>query len=128
MKGKRVSTFVMIAIVAVLMTGAVVLINHTTIFQEGNPIPVWKGVWQLQAVDVPYAQIKEDPATFLTKTGRHSELFAHIEATYLVEFQEKLEDDVYLFQGKDGQIKVDARQYSRYYQIWEVQGGGDQAR
>ena len=128
MKGKRTSTFVMIAIVAVLMTVAVVLINQTTIFQEGNPIPVWRGVWQLQSADVPYAQIKDEPATFLTKTGLHSELFAHIEATYLVEFQERLEDDVYLFQGEDGQLKVDARQYSRYYQIWEVKDGGEEAR
>ncbi len=120
MKGKRASTFVMIAIVAVLMTFAVVLINHTTIFQEGDPIPVWKGVWQVAVDGVPYAQIRDEPVTYITKTGYHNELFEHIETQYSVKFQEKAQDDLYLFGGSGGPLKVDARQYSRYYQIWEV--------
>lgn len=121
MKGKRASTFVMIAIVAVLMTVAVLLINHTTIFQEGNPLPVAGAIWQLAVEGEPYAQVKEEPATFITKTGLHTELFDYIEAAYGVEFQRRTEDDVFHFAGEKGLLDVDARQYSRYYQIWEVQ-------
>ena len=120
MKGRRASTFVMIAIVAVLMAAAVLLINHTTIFQEGNPLPVVGGIWQVAAEGKPYAQIKDEPATYITRTGSHSELFGHLEAAYGVSFREQAEDGLFLFEGEGGPLAVDARQYPRYYQIWEV--------
>lgn len=119
MKGKRASTFVMIAIVAVLMVAAVLLINHTTIFQEGNPLPVAAGIWQLAVEGKPFAQIKDEPPTWITKTADNRALFAGIEQEYSVKYTTEQEAG-YLFEGGETKLVLGMRQYSRYYQIWEV--------
>lgn len=119
MKGKRAATFVMIAIVAVIMVIAVFLINWTTIFQEGNPLPVFSGIWQLSVGGEPYVQIKDEPATYITKTENHDTLFAYIEKTYDVKFTKQV-NSRYIFEGKGKEVTAKVRQYSRAFRIWEM--------
>jgi hypothetical protein len=118
---KRVSTFLMIAIVAVVMLAAVVFINRQTIFQEGNPLPVAGGIWQLVMGGESYAKIKDEPVTWVTRSGesKHDELVAHIEDAYDVKLKSN-EESTYVFEGERGTITVSLRQYSRSFQIWEL--------
>lgn len=119
MKGKRAATFVMIAIVAVIMITAVLIINQTTIFQEGNPLPVFGGIWRLSVGGEQFAQIRDEPATYIAKTGQHAALFEFIEKTYGVKFKEQM-DSRYIFESDDKKVTVTSRRYSRSFQIWEM--------
>lgn len=119
--GKRASMFLMIAIVAVVMLVVLFLINRNTIFQEGNPVPVFKGIWQLMVAGDKYAVVKDEPPVWITKSGEgnHDELFACIENTYGVKFKQKT-GIVFKFEGNGKNITVSERQYSRSFQIWEA--------
>lgn len=119
MKGKRAGVFVMITIVAVIMVIAVLLINQTTIFQEGNPLPVFGGIWRLTAGGEAYAQINDAPVTYITKAEGHEELFAQIEKAHNVTFKQQSGSE-YAFEGEGGKLTVTARKYSRSFLIWEV--------
>ena len=119
MKGKRASTFVMIAIVAVLMAIAILLINQPSIFQEGNPLPLLGGIWQISVEGKPYAEVKDKPPTYMTKTDDYDELFAELEKIHSVRFMQET-DDGFLFEGDGGRLTVSSRQYSRSYRLWVV--------
>lgn len=118
---KRAATFLMIAIVAVVMLAALFIINRTTIFQEGNPVPVAKGIWALIVKGEPYAKIKNDPPVYITRPLSHDRLFSFIEATYGVKFT-KEDNGKYVFTGKDKTVTLVTRRYSKSFQVWEVEG------
>lgn len=119
--GKRASTFLMIAILAVLMLATLIFINRSMIFQEGNPLPVAAGICRLTVGGEPYVKIKDEPATWMTEAGEseHDELFSHIEETYGVKYTEQKDND-FIFDGEGKQVTVVFRSYSRNYRIWEL--------
>lgn len=122
MKGKRKVTFLIIAALALLMAAAIVLINRQGIFQEGNPIPVIAGICHIEFNHEPYAQIKDEPATYIARAGRHEELFALIEKTYGVAYK-RTNGDRYVFEGGGKTVELATRNYTQSFRIWEVVGG-----
>ena len=116
---KRVRTSVIIAgLVAVLLL-ALVLINSNSIFQEGNPLPLIKGMYQIQFGEQTYVKVKDAPETYLTKSQQASDLFGYIEKSRNVKFYRQLGTS-YLFKGEGGEITVAARQYTSAYRVWEI--------
>lgn len=86
------------------------------IYQEGNPLPVIKGIVQLNSKS--YAVISNDPLKFITKTNNKSELFNYIEKENNVKFEEQLGAG-YIFDGPDKYVILISKQYSRFYQVWK---------
>lgn len=119
---KRVPTFLIIIIIAAVMVTALVLFNSNLIFQEGNPLPVAAGIWQLVVGGEPYAKIKDEPATWMTRSGegKHDELLSYIEASYGMKLIGPT-DGAYVFQDDDKKVTVTVRQYSRNFRIWELE-------
>jgi hypothetical protein len=117
--GKRAATFVMITVVAVILSIVLLFINRSYVFQEGNPLPVFSGICQLTINDVPYAKIKDNPPTYIARTGEHDPLFSFIETEFGVKFKEQKENE-YIFVGSSKTVKVSPRLYSRTYQVWAL--------
>jgi hypothetical protein len=115
--GKRTSTFLMIAVVAVIMLFVVFLVNRTYIFQEGNPLPVFNGIYKIVMNKQPYEQIDNEPIKYIARTDKHDELFAFIEKTYGVKYKEE-KGSGYHFEGDGKSVVLTQRQYSRSFQVW----------
>lgn len=128
---RRTATFLMIAVVALLMIVVLLLVNRQTIFQEGNPVPVFKGIYHIVFNNDPYVQIKGNPTTYITRAdqqsggttvSKHDELFKFIESNFSVKFTGQ-QGDRYTFTGDGGKtLTVLARKYSRSFLLWEVTG------
>jgi hypothetical protein len=109
----------MIAAVAVLMAVLVILVNRQGIFQEGNPVPVFSGIWKLMVDKEPYACIKEEPPTYIAGAGKQDGLFAFIEKQYGVEYQSN-SGGIYIFTGGGKTVKLSMRHYTRSFRVWEI--------
>lgn len=86
------------------------------IYQEGDPLPVIKGIIQLNSKS--YAKISDDPIKFITKTNDKNELFDYIEKENNVKFEEQLGAG-YIFDGPEKNVILISNQYTRFYQVWK---------
>ncbi|HHY21022.1 MAG TPA: hypothetical protein GX525_03880 [Bacilli bacterium] len=103
--------------IIILFVAFALVVNKDMIFQEGNPLPIVKGMLSLDD-KTTYVKIKENPPTYLTKTNQKDDLFAFIEETNEVSFMEQLGSG-YFFEG-DGKVAIlTSRQYSGSYQVWK---------
>jgi hypothetical protein len=112
MKTKKTYLFLII----ILILTSIFLINKDVIFQEGNPINVFKGIIQLNNSNT-YIKIKDNPITYVTKTNNNEHLFEFIEKEYNVEFIEQMGSG-YIFEGTEKSVILTTRQYTRFFQIW----------
>lgn len=86
------------------------------IYQEGDPLPVIKGIVQLNSKS--YAIIKDNPLKFITKANDKSELFSFIEKENNVKFTDQMGAG-YIFDGPDKNVILISKQYTRFYQVWK---------
>jgi len=86
------------------------------IYQEGDPLPVIKGIVQLNSKS--YAKISDNPLKFITKTNDKSELFSYIEKENNVKFTDQMGAG-YIFNGPDKNVILISKHYTRFYQVWK---------
>lgn len=127
---KRKTKLVMYPLIlgaAALLGLLLLVVNRNYVFQEGNPIPVARGIYEVSALDRGYAVIHDDPVTYLTRTDDYVDLFALIENRYDVDFQGETEGE-YVFEGDGKQIVLEARQYTKRYRVWNfsAEANGDE--
>lgn len=113
MKTKKI--YLLLIIVFILLS--LFLFNKDVIFQEGNPISVLKGIIQLNGTST-FVRIKDNPITYVTKTGNSEELFNYIKKEYNVVFKEQMGSG-HIFEGSEKSVILTSKQYTRFYQIWE---------
>lgn len=104
-----------ILLVIIILT-SLPLIYKDIIFQEGNPLPILKGIIKLNNSNT-YVEIYNNPVTYLTKTNKKNELFEYIEKENSVKFKEQFGSG-YIFESNDKNIIITSRQYTRFYKIW----------
>lgn len=115
----RLVMYPLILGVAALLVLTLFVINRAYIFQEGNPIPILRGMAEVSLEDHDYAIIQDDPTTYLTPAGDYDELFAYVEDEYAVDFQQETEGK-YIFAGDGKEIVLEARQYTKYFRVWNL--------
>lgn len=102
-------------IIILLIT--ITLIYKNIIFQDGNPLPIFRGIIKLNSSET-YVKTKEhNPVTYLTKTSNKEDLFEYIEKEKKVKFIEQLGSS-YIFEGIKKNITMTSRQYTRFYTLW----------
>ncbi|MBP1927216.1 hypothetical protein J2Z76_003113 [Sedimentibacter acidaminivorans] len=105
--------FILIAVIILIIF---TLVNKDVIFQEGNPLPIFKGIIQLN-VSNNYVKINNNPITYLTKSNNKNELFGFIEKENSVKFIEQF-GSAYLFEGNGKSITMTSKQYTKFYRVW----------
>lgn len=107
-------TFFSILGVIILIT----LITHRqTIFQEGNPLPLWGGIVKLSLGTDKLVYLGEDK--YLTG-AQGKEIIIKLLADNNYELVDQLGAG-YLFSAEDkGELIVTAKHYSRYFYLWSI--------
>ncbi len=103
-------------LIAVFVLIIFTFINKDVIFQEGNPLPIFKGIIQLNNSN-NYVKINNNPITYITKSDSKDELFGFIEKENNVKFKEQF-GSAYLFEGKGKSIIMTSKQYTKFYKVW----------
>ncbi|MDF2678613.1 MAG: hypothetical protein K0Q97_2967, partial [Bacillota bacterium] len=93
----------------------ILFLNWNVIFQEGNPLPLIKGIVQLNKES--FVKINEDPVTYMTKAGNKNDLFNYIEKENEVKFKEQMGSG-HLFESVDKNLMLVSKQYTKFYQVW----------
>lgn len=106
-----------ISAIIIIIISFIFLLNINLIFQEGNPLPIFSGILQLNDSKT-FAKIKNNPVTYITKTNNMDELFSHIEEDDKVRYREQMGSG-YIFENENKIVILTSRQYTRNYQIWE---------
>lgn len=109
--------FILIFTTAIIFLSFVIFINKDVIFQEGNPLPIFKGILQLNDTTT-FVKIKENPTTFITMTNNYDELFSYVKNNSNVDYKEQMGAG-YIFRGKNKTVVLTSHQFTKHYQIWK---------
>ncbi len=107
----------LISAIIIVIISFIFLLNINMIFQEGNPLPVFSGILQLNNSKT-FVKIKDKPVTYITKTNNKDELFSYIEKYDNVRYREQMGSG-HIFEDENKIVILTSRQYTRNYQIWE---------
>ncbi len=87
------------------------------ILQEGNPLPILKGIVRLQLSDERLMFIDSD--RYITRTeGSDDVIISFLENNGWM-FEEQF-GSAYIFNKQDNLINVGSKQYSRYFRLWQI--------
>lgn len=93
----------------------VIFLNWNVIFQEGNPIPIVKGIIKLS--NNSFVKINQEPVMYITKSNDKNDLFLYIEKENNVKFREQMGSG-HLFESVDKNLILVSKQYTKFYQVW----------
>lgn len=89
------------------------------LFQEGNPIPVVKGIVELSLNDNDIVQVSNDSKKYLTKTSVGNAPIIELMNKEGWEFQEQLGAG-YIFIKDGDRIIIESVQYTGKYKVWTL--------
>lgn len=117
MKDKKMILWTVSIVLVILIILAIV--TYPVLFQEGNALPILKGVISLNKNN-DLIQISKEPKIYISKTDKGS--FPMIK---LIEAEGwKFEDQFgagYVFSKEDTKLTITSRQYTGKYTIWEFE-------
>lgn len=88
------------------------------LFQEGNPIPVFKGMMKLSLNQDKIVQISDSPKKYISKTNIGENLLIKLLEKESWKFDEQLGAG-YLFSKDENKLVVTSVQYTRKYKVWK---------
>lgn len=106
---------ILVVIVSIIIL--ILLININIIFQEGNPLTIFRGIFRLSSSET-FVKIKDNPVTYVTITDDADDLFAYIEESDNVSYKEQVGSG-HIFENRNKVVILTSRQYTHNYQIWE---------
>ena len=90
------------------------------VFQEGEPIPVLKGIFQLHTKDIVFSQISSEPKKYITRV-RNENVFEEFAKLQGWKFIERMGGILIYQDGSGNQIQVYFYAVSRFYRCFRVQ-------
>lgn len=87
------------------------------LFQEGNPVPILKGIVKLSSSDEKIVQISESPQQYLTKTNAGSTPLVKLMNKEGWKFDEHLGSG-YFFSKDGDKLIITSVQYTGKYRVW----------
>jgi len=117
-KGVVIMNKKVLLIVFLIIMIVVFITIYPILFQEGNPLPIIKGIMALSFSNSDIVKISDEPQRYITKTAKGN--------TPIIELMDKegwkLDDQAgsgYIF-SKDGNIlTISSVQYTKKYRIWK---------
>lgn len=114
---KKKKVVLIIISLAFILSGLFISLYSPVIFQEGNPWPQLKGVFQLSLADKEMVAIADN--RYMTKSENGSEIIEKYLAEKGYRFTEQMGSG-YFYESDTQSIAVVGRQYSRFYVIWSI--------
>lgn len=91
--------------------------SYPVLFQEGNPIPLLKGIVRLSTSEEEILKISEEPLRYMSETREGNAPLISLMEDEGWEFQEQLGAG-HVFSREDALLIVTSTQYTRTYTIW----------
>lgn len=107
-----------IMLVSVILILGLIKISPV-IFQEGNPVPILKGIVKLSTSDDKIIQISENPQRYLTKTSTGDTGLIDLMNKEGWEFVEQMGAG-YIFSKAGDRLVIVSVQYTGKYRIWNL--------
>ncbi len=95
------------------------IVVYSVLFQEGNPIPIIKGITALNKEN-EIVQISKNPEIYLTKTDKGSSSITNLMKNEGWKFEEQFGSG-YIFSKDDNKVMITSTQYTGKYKIWKFE-------
>ena len=119
---KRMEVIVIKRMIIILLSVTLTLgliIVSPVLFQEGNPIPILKGIVELSSNDDKIIQISETPQRYLSKTNVGNTPLIELMNNEGWEFIEQLGAG-YIFSKDGDRLIITGVQYTGKYRVWTL--------
>lgn len=115
-RGKLITRIrITIAVIIILAFIAI----YPVLFQEGNPLPILKGITALNIKKSEIVQISDEPRIYLTKTEEGVYPVTELMEREGWKFDEQLGAG-YIFSKDNSELIVESTQYTGKYTIWKL--------
>lgn len=108
-----------ILIMLLTILTVVVIIIYPILLQEGNPIPVIKGIIRLSFSKSDMVKISDEPQRYITKATKDSTPIIELMDKEGWDFDEQAGSG-YIFSKDDNILIISSVQYTRKYRIWKT--------
>ena len=112
MKNKSLILFFLIILIGFI-------IIYPILFQEGNPLPILKGIVELSIRGDDIVKISDEPQRYISKTDREDSPMIKLMEEESWEFYDQMGSG-YVFEKDEDRKIVSSVQYTKKYIIWEV--------
>lgn len=116
-RGKLI-TRIRIAIAVIIILAFIAV--YPVLFQEGNPLPILKGITALNIKKSEIVQISDEPRIYLTKTEEGVSPVTELMEREGWKFDEQLGAG-YIFSKDNSELIVESTQYTGKYTIWKLE-------
>lgn len=110
-------TFIIFIILILFLLILSIVLYLPAIFQEGNPLPIIKGIVRLQLSDEKLISI--DLYRYITRTEGSDDVIISFLDNKGWKFGEQF-GSAYIFKKQSNSLTIEGIQYSRYYRIWKI--------
>ena len=94
--------------------------NYKTIFQEGNPLPIFSAIIKATFTSQKIVTLKNSPEKYLTPSDHGKELIIQFMKEKGYTFIYQLGSG-YIFKNEQGKgIAVTRKAFSRFFEIWHI--------
>lgn len=112
-----IKKIILILLLVILVFGFIMI--YPVLFQEGNPLPILKGIIELSFTNSYIIKISDEPQIYITKTNKGN--------SPIIELMEKegwkfgnQAGSGYLFSKGGNKKVISSVQYTSKYIIWEI--------
>jgi hypothetical protein len=106
--------------VLIIIFVLVFLLYRPVIFQEGNPIPLIKGITQLNFTPDKIVKLNMDGDKYLTKGKNGQKILVNLLNDQGYEFISQMGSGYFFKDKNDNALLATHRYYSRFYSIWSL--------
>ena len=96
------------------------LLYRPVIFQEGNPIPLIKGIFRVNFTRDKIVKLDMDGDKYLTKSKDGKETLENLLNSQGYEFIDQMGSGYFFKDDDDNAVLATQRHYSRFYSIWSL--------
>lgn len=106
-------------IISLVIIALVFVYNKEVIFQEGNPIPIWKSIFKLEVNDDSFYPVSNSNM-LVTKSSQKSKPIINLMSDMNYRFVEQF-GSVLIFKNdeQNRKVSISSKQYTRHYIIWK---------
>lgn len=112
-----IKKIVLILFVVVLAFGLIII--YPVLFQEGNPLPILKGIAKLSFDEDEIVKISDNPQRYISKTDTGKSPIIDLMSQESWEFEDQMGSG-YIFYKNGNRKNVSSVQYTKKYIIWEL--------
>jgi len=109
-----------VIIVCLIVLGISIFVYSPVIFQEGNPLPQIKGIFQLNFAGKDLVKLSSEENKYLTKSDQGVEIIKTFMKDEGYDFIEQMGSGYFFVKDNLKGVIVTHKQYSRFYSLWNI--------